>query len=198
MRINFSTVILAALIAAQPASADVDEPAGIVLYAETPDGIEFLLADHAPPSDRGWAAFGGHGEPGETVAETAARETEEETNGFFRRDDLLAQIVDQSPIKDGPYSFYLVKVDRVPISEIEKHAIPTDNVAYAERGPFAWIPLSQIQRFFDPATVTFPLRIQPEFLPPDRHTEHVWPIWLHNLSVALEANALPSVESLRD
>ncbi len=191
MRISFSTTLLAVLIAVRPASADVDEPAGTILYAKTPEGIVFLLADHAPPSDRGWASFGGHGERGETVAETAARETEEETHGFFSREDLLAKIADQSPILDGPYSFYLVEIDHVPTTEIEKHAIPTDNAAYAERGPFAWIPLTEIQRFFDPTTVTFPLRLQAELLPPDRHTEHVWPIWLHHLSVALEANRFP-------
>jgi ADP-ribose pyrophosphatase YjhB (NUDIX family) len=193
-RLNSLKVLaFALLLAVAPASAGVDEPAGIILYAETPGGIEFLLADHAPPSDRGWASFGGHGEAGETVAETAARETEEETRGFFHRADLLAKIVDQTPIHDGPYAFYLVKIDHVPTAEIEKHATPANNAAYSERGPFAWIPLTQIQRFFDPATVTFPLRIQSEFLPPNRHTDHVWPVWLHNLSTALEANAFPPV-----
>lgn len=182
--------LLALLLTAVPGMADVDEPAGLILYAETPTGIEYLLADHAPPSDRGWGSFGGHGEAGETVAETAARETEEETRGAFRREDLLAAIGDQEPLRDGPYSFFVVKVDRIPISEIEGRAIPRGEAAFAERGPFAWIPASEIARFFDPETVTFPLRISADFLPADRHTDYVWPIWLHNLTVALEANAI--------
>lgn len=185
--------LLAAILAtALTATADVDEPAGTILYAETPDGIQILLADHAPPSDRGWASFGGQGEADETIAETAARETEEETRGTFSREDLLAQIANQKPIHDGPYAFYFVKVDPIPIDEINNHPIPPNQPAYAERGPYAWIPLTQLQRFFDPATVTFPLRIEPDLLPTDRHTDWVWPIWLHQLSAALEAGALPS------
>ncbi len=188
-------MLVTTLAVATEASADVDKPAGIILYAQTPDGIAFLLADHAPPSDRGWASFGGHGEPGETIAETAARETEEETRGFFHREDLLAKIADQTPIYDGPYAFYLVEVDPVPIAEIEQHPIPANDPVHTERGPFAWIPLTQIQRFFDPATITFPLEIESGFLPKGHHTNYVWPIWLHNLSVALEADPFPPIPS---
>ncbi|MGC1481607.1 MAG: NUDIX domain-containing protein [Chthoniobacterales bacterium] len=185
-------LICAALLAAfLTAHADVDKPAGTILYAETPDGIEFLLADHTPPTDRGWASFGGHGEADETVAETAARETEEETHGYFSREQLLAAIGDQPPLTDGPYSFFVIKVDHVPIAEIANHPVPPGSPTYAERGPFAWIPLSQIKRFFDPATISFPLRIQPDLLPSNSHTDYVWPLWLHNLSVALESGAIP-------
>ncbi len=190
-RLPLAVAILAFTLTA---SADIDEPAGAILYADTPDGIQFLLADHAPPSDRGWASFGGHGEAGETIAQTAARETEEETRGYFSREELLKKFASQPPIQDGPYTFYLVKVDYVPASEIANHPLPPDQPAYAERGPFAWIPLSQLQRFFDPATVTFPLTIESHLLPPDRHTDWVWPIWLHQLSSSLEAGALPLPE----
>lgn len=183
--------LLAAILATVlTATAGIDEPAGTILYAETPNGIEFLLADHAPPSDRGWAAFGGQGEAGESVAETAARETEEETHGYFAREELLKKIDEQPAVEDGPFTFYVLKVDYVPIADIANHPVPADQPAYAERGPFAWIPLTQLQRFFDPATVTFPLRIEPDLLPSDRHTDWVWPIWLHQLSSALEAGAL--------
>ncbi len=188
------TLLATIFATALTATAGVDEPAGTILYADTPDGVQFLLADHVPPSDRGWASFGGHGEVGESIAETAARETEEETRGYYSRAGILSKIDGQTPVQDGPYAFYLVKVDHVPIADIANHPIPPDQPTYAERGPFAWIPLTQLQRFFDPATVTFPLVIESELLPPDRHTDWVWPIWLHQLSAALQADALPQPE----
>jgi ADP-ribose pyrophosphatase len=166
-------------------------PAGIILYTETDKGIELLLADHVKPVDRGWAAFGGNAEAGESYAETAARETEEETRGYFRRSELLRRIEGQTPTLDGPFAFYFVKIDRVPVSEILKSQPPSTDRVYFERGPYAWVPLKEIERFFDPDTVTFPLRIHSDYLPQERFTDWVWPIWLHNLSVAMENGTIP-------
>jgi len=188
---NFRVVTLIALCVVAGFQALAEGPAGILLYTETDEGIELLLADHAPPVDRGWAAFGGHSEPGETYAETAARETEEETRGYFRRADLLEAIKDQKPTMDGPFAFYFVKVDRVPASEIMNTKPPTREAVYFERGPYAWVPLKETEKFFNPDTITFPLRLNPEYLPEGRFTDWVWPIWLHNLSVALEAGTVP-------
>lgn len=183
--------VLIALCAVLGFQALAQGPAGIFLYTETDEGIELLLADHVAPVDRGWSSFGGNAEAGESYAETAARETEEETRGYFRRGDLLQAIKDHTPTMDGPFAFYFLKIDRVPVSEIMNSIPPSTDRVYFERGPYAWVPLREIERFFDPDTVTFPLRIPPDHLPENRFTDWIWPIWLHNLSVAMENGTIP-------
>ncbi|HEY8900115.1 MAG TPA: NUDIX domain-containing protein [Chthoniobacterales bacterium] len=165
-------------------------PAGIILYTETPAGVELLLADHASPSERGWATFGGQAEAGETIAETAARETEEETHGYFKRAALLAQIKDRKPIFDGPFAFFFVKVDRVPVEKLAASSIPANNPAYAERGPYAWVPYAEVARYLSGESA-FPFHLPSRYLPATRNTDWLWPVALHNLLAASEANALP-------
>jgi len=164
-----------------------DHPAGIILYAEDTDGVSLLLADHLPPSERGWAAFGGTHEKDETPAETAARETEEETNGFFSRAELLARIKNVTPLFDGAFAFYFVKVPRVPIGEITKSHVHDGEAAYGERGPFAWVPFSAVERQL---TAKAPI-LDSRYLPAEVRTNRLWPVWLHNLRIAIDAHALP-------
>ena len=61
-------------------SGAAQQPAGMVLYFQSGDEVYLLLAEHAG-SQRGWAGFGGGPREGETVAETAAHTTEEESRG---------------------------------------------------------------------------------------------------------------------
>lgn len=217
-------------------------PAGILLYAQEADGsVWLLLADHTPPSQRGWAAFGGSHDAGETLAETAARETEEETGGYFKRADLLKAIEGQQPVFDGVYGFYFVQVDKVPVAQIEAAAaatvaavaasaaaaVPATTAgsataavpaatarpaaaagaamaaAYTERGPFAWVPYTQVERWLDASPVegsAIPRSgrlyfIDEEWLPPTTSSQArvnwFWPVWLNNLRVARAAGVIP-------
>lgn len=187
-RIAFLIILL---VATSLRAAEDGPAAGIILYSETPEGIQLLLADHAAPSQRGWAAFGGHHEVGETAAQTAARETEEETRGYYKRDTLLKAIKGKSPFFDGPFAFYFVRVDYVDPAEIATHPVPSNSSYFLERGPYAWVPYSELERFFDPETVTFPLTINSKYLPGDRNTDWVWPLWLHNLAGIAGRDQLP-------
>ena len=83
-------------------AAHAERPAGILLYFKAGTKVYLLLADHATPGskDRGWGGFGGGPENGESPAETAARETAEETRGFFLAAALLKQIESQTPVID--------------------------------------------------------------------------------------------------
>ena len=175
-----------------------DTPAGVVLYAETPQGVVLLLADHTPPSKRGWSAFGGSHEPGESIAETAARETEEETRGYFKREAILAAIKTQKPVMDGSFALYFVKVDHVPIDDISKAPIPPDKPTYAERGPYAWIPAAEIERLVIPNYAQPLLQISAEYLPVNKHTDYLWLIWVHNMRRAIKENAIPWKQEKRD
>ena len=71
--------------------AIAQDPAGIVLYFKSGNEVYLLLAEDAREG-RGWATFGGKAREGEHPAETAARETEEETRGYFVRGNLLKKI----------------------------------------------------------------------------------------------------------
>jgi 8-oxo-dGTP pyrophosphatase MutT (NUDIX family) len=178
---------LGLLLVGLATGAAADHPAGIILYAQDARGVSLLLADHQPPSRRGWAAFGGTHEAGESPAETAARETEEETNGFFPRAALLAKIKDTPPLFDGAYAFYFVKVPLTPAAEIARGRSHADDEAYRERGPFAWVPYAEIARQLDAEAPV----IDPRLLPAETRTNRLWPVWMHNLQVAREAHALP-------
>lgn len=166
-------------------------PAGIVLYAETKDGIQLLLADHTASSKRGWAAFGGAAEDKETPAETAARETEEETHGYFTRAEMLKKIGNQKPSMDGGFALFFVKVDHVPIDKLLATPIPS-NKAYHERGPWAWVPW----RAISPHATKLPDKpdaaiLDARLLPKKRNTSYLWGVWLHNLRTARAQSMIP-------
>jgi 8-oxo-dGTP pyrophosphatase MutT (NUDIX family) len=149
------------------------------------------LADHRPPSTRGWGSFGGRHEPGESPAETAARETEEETCGYFHRVAILAAIGDQQPVYDGPFAQYFVQVEQFPVTAIAEATTSSSDRVYTERGPWAWVPYTEIHRLLDEGGADEPLRIQRRYLPADAHTDWVWPTWLSGLRKAIDQGALP-------
>lgn len=173
---------------------DAGNPAGIQLYAQTPDGVFLLVADHIFPVKRGWAGFGGMADAGETIAQTAARETEEETRGYFKREDLLAAIAGQEPVFDGKFAFYFVKVDKVPAEEINRHSTGGGGIAFAERGPYTWVPYSEVERYLDQdaAPTARNYVINNAYLPSGRlNTRWFWPVWLNNFRAAHLQNAIP-------
>ena len=108
--------------------------------------IYLLLAEHAE-STRGRAGLGGSGREGETVAETAARKTQEESRGYYKQADILQKIKGQSPVVDGDSSTYFVEVAFVPAQRVMNNPAPEDKEAYLEHSRFAWIPYSVMEDF---------------------------------------------------
>lgn len=166
-------------------------PAGTILFCMKDSEPWLLLADHAGWSQRGWASFGGGAQDGETPAETAARETEEETKGYFKRQDLLQRIANSTPIADGVYHFFFVEVEYVPIEEIRNHRQPSLNLAFYERSPFAWIPFSEVEKCLRPGTPGERCHIDARYLPPDAVRTWFWDTWLNNLRAAASQNRIP-------
>jgi 8-oxo-dGTP pyrophosphatase MutT (NUDIX family) len=188
-------LLLIAIFCAWSATQALAEgPAGIILYFKSGNEIYLLLADHSAGKEqgRGWAAFGGASKDGESAEQTAARETEEETRGFFARDWLLEKIHNQTPVRDGVFSCFFLEVDFVPIPRIATRQPPTGEPDFAERGPFAWIPFSQVVPHLgtpsDPAGKAI---ISAEYLPSKTQTNWFWPIWLQNLRIARVNGVLP-------
>lgn len=187
------TVYVLIIVFALDAFAKPERNAGIVLYFESGNDVYLLLADHAKKSKRGWSSFGGRAEKGETPAETAARETEEETKGFFRRQDLLEKILHTSPvIDDNGFALFFLKINFVPAQQLTNHTPAVDNKAFKERGPYAWIPLSDIEKYIEndiEKRRVYP--IDERFLPASHSTHWYWWKSLRNLRKAKQLNAFP-------
>lgn len=70
---------------------------GVTAFAITRRLDEWLMVRHEREGVTCWELPGGHAEPGETLEETAARETLEETGIEIVCDDLLATCVHEWP-----------------------------------------------------------------------------------------------------
>tara|TARA_B100001094_G_scaffold317707_1_gene360428 strand:+ start:591 stop:1187 length:597 start_codon:yes stop_codon:yes gene_type:complete len=185
------SVILAVIMI--PSLVVGEKPAGTVVFFRDQDETYILLAEHAG-STRGWAAFGGGDIKKETYLQTAARKTHEETRGYFSIAEILKKIENESPLMDGDYATFFVEVPFVPIPLIQnKPLTKSANLdAYSEREKFAWIPLTVIEHYFS-ADVEKGKKynIDSKYLPNERTTDHLWPVWLKNMRKGYIAKMLP-------
>ena len=163
----------------------------MVLYFKSGDDVFLLLADHRK-STRGWGAFGGGPHEGESAAQTAARETEEETRGYFPRHGLLKMIQGQEPAIDhNGFAMYFAEIPFVPAQRVTNNPIPSGDNSYRERGPYAWIPYSEISRHLKGPVSDGKHPLEVTFLPGKRSTSWLWPIWLGSFSRAIETDSVP-------
>lgn len=167
------------------------QPAGIVLYMKSGGEVFLLLADHTLQYTRGWGAFGGSHEEGESPAQTAARETEEETRGFFTRDDLLTRIEGLIPVVDGTFHMYFLEIDFVPAPRVTRNELIDDSVYFQERGPYAWIPYSEIRKHLVSEEPAPPYMIDARYLPAGTERDWLWTVWIHNMRLAFQKGAIP-------
>ena len=173
-----------------------ERPAGMVLYFKSGDEVFLLLADHRE-KDRGWAGYGGGPYEGESAAETAARETEEETRGYFLRDDLLAMIKDQEPVIDNDFALYFAEIPFVPAPLVTNNPLPSDDESYVERGPYAWIPYSELEPYLKgPIEPEDRYSIEERLLPGERYTSWYWPVWLGSVWKSVKTNSIPWDEAV--
>ncbi|MEE3234358.1 MAG: NUDIX hydrolase [Candidatus Latescibacterota bacterium] len=190
---KFSKLSTSLAILAIPAVLAAEKPAGTVVYFKDQNETYILLAEHAG-SSRGWAAFGGGDMETETYLQTAARKTHEETRGYFATNYISKRIDYKNPLMDGNYATFFVEVPFVPIPVIQNKPLPdSSNLdAYTEREKFAWIPLSIITDYFSTdIDKSKEYKIDPTFLPKDRETDHLWPIWLKNMRKGFIEKKLP-------
>ena len=165
--------------------------AGTVLYFTFKADTYLLLADHQfrGQQHRGWSGFGGlcHGEPSDVAA---ARETEEETKGFYKRGELLTRLVMSPKIRVGSFTTFFVEVDFVPAVVFYHLKPPGNGSGYLERGPYAWVPLSVIRQATESRQSGRAL-IAGKYLPPDARTNWLFEPFLTSLKAAETAGILP-------
>lgn len=114
--------------------------AGIVLYFKDQGNTYLLLADDVRKA-KGWSAFGGAADKGETFQQTAVREASEETRGYFKKEWLEQQIRKQKPFREHGFTMFFVEIPFVPAQRIQNHPIKNKfSISMRERVNYAWVP----------------------------------------------------------
>ncbi len=170
-----------ALLILSGAVACAGGPAGTVLYHRDGDSVFLLLANDSKGT-RGWSAFGGGAEAGETIRETAARETEEETRGYFSRTWLAERIANQKPLRSRGYHMYFVEVPFVPAQRVMNNPVDDNQAAMKETQFYAWIPLSELESALskdNPSEAD--LRMNALYVPRGCESRSFWRVWVLNM-----------------
>jgi 8-oxo-dGTP pyrophosphatase MutT (NUDIX family) len=166
------------------AEAQAFEAAGVIPYF-VDSGVAYVLcADHRDGGDRGWGAFGGYIEAGETPEEAAARELYEETRCLYPVDDVLPEIDGDRRIEAGSFVAFVVEVPFRPVFAIEgRDRENCEGAVFEERGPYAWIPLGEIVRAVEAAGADESAELDPAYLPPGAQTK----LWRKSADLIVEA-----------
>jgi 8-oxo-dGTP pyrophosphatase MutT (NUDIX family) len=171
----FLLLCLVIAVACAPAKKAVEyDAAGIIAYTRLQGKTLVLLADHRD-SDRGWGTFGGHQEEGETLAVTAAREFREETRCVYGH-PTPAELEGAPFVAQRNFLSYVLEIPYVSAQVFEGRVPPDDcrSEPFIERGPFAWVPLDEIQRALDAGSVAGVYTLSREYLPAATSTPTLW------------------------
>ena len=185
-------LILTLLITSQSLQAGCS--AGTVIYFNDGNENFLLLADHRKKGQkkRGWAHFSGGCEMGEGMAKTAARESEEESKGFFKREWVESKLETTPYLIIGDKAIYFVQIPFAPAQQINHYRTDNPLKVYKERGPYAWIPyrliLPIIKMRIDP-NKRYP--IATEFLPKKHHTDWFYSRFLMDMQKAYQRGIFP-------
>ena len=165
--------------------------AGTVLFFKFNDEVYLLLADHSLSGHlcRGWSGFGGRCD-GEPADKAAARETEEETRGFYKREKILDRLSSSPSNLSNDFTTFFVEVDYVPAIVFNNQKPTSSEASYDERGPFAWIPFSAIWQAIENKR-SGQAQIPKKYLPPNAHTDWLFNDFILGLIEAKRAGAFP-------
>ncbi len=191
LRVLAILAVAALVMVLTAASVYAGGPAGILLYHCDRDNVFVLLANDSNGT-RGWSGFGGGAEGDESLRNTAARETEEETRGYFSRAWLVEQIADQRPLSSRGFHMYFVEVPFVPAQRIMNNPVEDHHAAMMETQFYAWIPFSELEpvlRKDKPSRAD--LRMNPLYVPRGCESRSFWRIWIMNMHDAHKQGVFP-------
>jgi len=121
---------------------DAIKAAGVIVQSSKDGQTYFLLADHTGGSaHRGYGAFGGGLEKGETLQQGALREFHEETACHFLNHEN--SISDQY-VRNGKYVSFVVNVNYIDEAILNQGPIHTncDGGVFSERIDWVWVEKS--------------------------------------------------------
>ncbi|WP_028294654.1 NUDIX hydrolase [Oceanobacter kriegii] len=166
-----------------------EPPAGVVGYACHDHRALVLLAYDGAKNRKGWAAFGGHGEKDERIADTAAREFREETRCAFEA-PLADQLQGQPRSVIGPFYSYVWQVPFVDAEQIEKSRCGTPG----ERNQFIWVSAADLAH-----AVRITGQIKAVQAAKDKNPDRNYPLWFAGriaLQQAMQDGLLPVDDSV--
>ncbi len=166
-------------------------PAGILLYARHEGEVQILIANDRLYT-RGWGGFGGGHKAGEGRVLTAARETSEETRGYYKQDWLLEQIVGQEPVTFQGFALYFVEVQHVPASTVKNHPLERLRPAFLETHYYTWVPFSELEPLISKAQRTeVDLKLNPRHIPKGCSEDSYWDVWINTLRQVHQKDGFP-------
>ncbi|NVK38044.1 MAG: NUDIX hydrolase [Gammaproteobacteria bacterium] len=118
--------------------------AGVIAYAQEDGRRYLLLADHTGlQSHRGYGAFGGGLDKGETFEQGALREFHEETGCHFLG---KLQLVSKEYVRNDHYVSFVVRVPYISSEQLNNASSyqGCSGTAYSERKNYIWVEQSQL------------------------------------------------------
>lgn len=117
--------------------------AGVLPYSTTSGEIRVLLGFDGERES--WSDFVGVCGPGESPAQTAAREFVEETRGAFGRDDVDRRLEGAVPVEVGPTRIFLMEVPEISAQQISRLTKSRNS----EKTGYCWVALIDLLQSID-------------------------------------------------
>lgn len=191
LRVPATLTIAVLLMILAEGSVTAGGPAGILLYHRDGDNVLVLLANDSKGT-RGWSGFGGGAEGDESLRATAARETEEETRGYFSRVWLEEQIADQQPLSSRGFHMFFVQVPFVPAQRVMNNPVEGHQAATEETQFYAWVPFSELEPVLAKDNpLEADLRMNPLYVPRGCGVHSFWRVWILNMHDAQKQGVFP-------
>ncbi|MDO6477008.1 NUDIX hydrolase [Alteromonas sp. 1_MG-2023] len=135
MTIKYTQLLIAIIPCSVIAVERTHVNAGVVAYACTENGAQYLFAYDPDQKRQAWTTFGGGPKGQETASVTALREFRQESNCAFTSAELNSFELDGPSESNGFFNFVL-KIPYIEISEIAKPRECED----VERSFWVWVP----------------------------------------------------------
>ena len=120
----------------------------------------------------------------------AARETEEETKGFFSQEEIISRLGSGPKIRVGDFTTFFLEIDYVPAIVLNNQESAHAKASYLERGPYAWLSISVIREAVAEKQSNR-MHIPGKYLPPDAQTDWLFEPFVISLMAAQKAGILP-------
>ena len=86
---------------------------------------------------------------------------------------------------------YFLEIDFVSAQRITNNKSSVGGKVYKERGPFAWIPYSELKKYLTSQVTGQKHYIDKRFLPKRAKRDYFWKTWVSNMVGAYRSKSIP-------